>query len=632
MTLSPVFAKSVPYIAAFLGAFLLTLVLTPLVREMNRAFGMVDRPDARRINKIPIPRGGGLALIFGVLASYAAFTFATGRPALDAPGIPESAFWKISALAAGIGALGYADDKFSLRPAVKLLGQILFAALAWGWADLGFHRLAPWLPWWLDLPATVFWIVGAVNAFNLIDGLDGLASGIALIATLGMAGALFLIDSPQATLFHFAFAGGLVGFLRWNFNPASVFLGDCGSMYIGFTVAALPLAHQTADSLLVSVVVPFLAMGVPIFDTFLAIVRRLIRHLISRRGAGEAGNGKVMTADADHIHHRILRAVGLNQRKAAGLLYAASLAAVVVALCATALKSRAAGLWLAAFSAALVVAFRDMAKVELFDAGRLLNSVARDRRGAARRRWARLAVPAQIVFDVAALSAVFFVCAWAFRVRLGAATLRIALPLRVAAVFAAMAFFRVYSTVWARAMVSNYVRLAVACALGTAAGSAAIYYSPANGQMLKAMTVAYAPLAFFAISTMRAMRNVVRDLFYAIDCSRMKGQQGVSRILVYGSGIRYRAFRRELVRTTSANGRMIVGLIDDDILLRDRFIGGIKVYGALVHAPAVIAALKADAVVVACDVSDEWMEIVKKTLAPTGVKITRFRLSEEAVR
>lgn len=623
--------KSVPYVVAFAGALFLTLFLTPIVREFNRRLGMVDKPGARRINKVPIPRGGGLALMLGVLVSYSIFALVTKRPAMMADGLSSMTYWKLAALSAAIAAVGYVDDKAGMKPVVKLFAQIAVAALAWWWVGLGFARLFTWIPWWLDLPVTVFWIVGAINAFNLIDGLDGLASGLALIATFGMAGSLFLIETPQVTLFHFAFAGGLIGFLRYNFNPASVFLGDCGSMFIGFTMAVLPLVHQATDSLVVSIAVPLLAMGVPVFDTFLAIVRRVVRHLLARRDSTEKGNGQVMTADADHIHHRILRAVGLNQRKAAIMLYAVAVAAVVVGLAATALKSRAAGLWLAAFSLALVVAFKDMSQIELFDAGRLLNSIARDRSNAIRRRWARLTVPVEIAFDFVALVCVFFLCAWAQGVPVNRIVFRVSLPLRIVPMFAALVFFRAYSTIWARAMVSNYVRLALACIVGTLVGSVAVYYSPAHVGVLKEMALCYAPISFVVLAAFRALRNILRDFFYALDCSRLNRSEGVSRILVYGTGLRYRAFRRELVRSAAANTRMIVGLIDDDILLRGGYIGGLKVLGTLSQAPAIIRELNIDAVVVAFEVDDAWMNVVRKTLEPTGVKISRFGLVEELI-
>ncbi len=623
------FDKSLPYFAALLGAFGLTFVLTPLVREINRRFGMIDKPDPRRINRVPVPRGGGVALALGVIASYAAFVFLSGRPPLQNIALAPSVHWKLVALALGIVALGYADDKWNLPPKTKLLGQVVVAFLAWWWAGLGFASLWPSIPAWLDCFMTMFWFVGAINAFNLIDGLDGLASGIALIATLGMAGSLFLVRNPQAALFHFAFAGGLVGFLCYNYNPASVFLGDSGSMFIGFTLAALPLVTQTPDSFLVSVGVPVLAMGVPIFDSALAILRRSIRRLIRRQGTDPSGNDRVMTADTDHLHHRILRSVGLNQRRAAWILYLATAAAVLFGLVVASFDSKKDGLWLFGVAVATVVIFRNMARIELYDAGRLLDAVAHDRTKTVRRKWARLAVPLSIAYDLAALVGVFFLCLEAHGVTASRNVVQVALLIRVSTIFVMLVLFGVYRTVWSRAMLGNYIRLFVACALGSFASGAAVLLAldcPTTPVLWH--SAEYTVAAFVFLAFLRIVRALVRDAFYAIGASRMKSQKSVSRVLVYGAGLRYRSFRRELVRTTAANERVIVGLLDDDVLLRGQQIGGIRIEGTLLDAPAVIERMNVDSVVVACVVTPEWMKVVRETLEPTGVKISLFSFSE----
>ena len=622
-----------PFAIVFFSALALTLVLTPIVREVNRRLGMVDKPDPRRINKVPIPRGGGAALFLGLFGSFFVYVLATGSRWVGS-GVGSHSL-RFAALATAVFLLGLADDKWNLPPKLKLLGQLTVAFFAWFWADLGFHTLWPSIPPALDCALTMFWIVGAVNAFNLIDGLDGLASGIALIAVLGMAGALAFSGSPDQTMFHLAFAGALVGFLRYNYNPASVFLGDSGSMLIGFLVATLPLATQTANSFLVSVGVPLLAMGVPIFDTALAILRRSIRHLIFRRmstGVADGDSDKVMTADHDHLHHRILRAVGLNQRKAAWTLYLLTLGAVAVGLAGMALKSKSAGLWLFAFAAASVIVFRDMARVELFDAGRLLSSYARDRSTAMRRRWARLAVPLLVVFDLLALTAAFFVMLYAMKIPATKTCIRIGLPIRISTVFAALVFFRVYVTVWSRATAANFVWLFLACAAGSFAGSIGVYYAPQlETPEIIGATLLYPLLCFVFLSTVRIFRPLVRGVFYNIDCSRLKTRKDVSRVLVYGAGLRYRSFRRELVRRTSANDRIVVGLLDDDILLRGQYIGGVKVLGTLMEAPEIVNQVNADAVVIACEVTDDWLKVIRETLLPTGVKITHFNFTEKEI-
>lgn len=617
--------KVIPYAACFAGALVLTLLLTPVVRSLCSRFGMVDRPDPRRINKVPVPRGGGVAIVVGLLVSYTAFVFLSGRPAMQC--VDDTVFWKTAALSVAIAFLGLLDDRFSLPPKVKLAGQIAVAALVWSWAGVGFSRLWPELPQWLDCLITVFWIVGAVNAFNLIDGLDGLATGIALIATIGMAGGLFFALNPQQTFFYFAFAGALAGFLRYNYNPASIFLGDCGSMFIGFTLSTLPLMSQEPNSFLVSVGMPLLAMGVPIFDTALAILRRLIRKLFNRHSGIEAG---VMSADKDHVHHRIFRAVGLNQRRAAWTLYALTAFLVAVGLAGMYLDSRAGGLWLLSLSIACVVAFRDLARIELFEAGRLLNAVAHTGDVRRRRRIERLGTVMYLVFDVLAVIAAFFACIKLLRLDLDVRTIRVTLPIRVFCVFACLVFFRVYVTVWSRAMVSNYLRLLLSCVFGSVFGAVAIYYSSVGLPLpLNTFTALFAFLTFVALLAVRFIRPVARDVFFEIACMRLSARKEISRVLVYGSGLRYRAFRRELVRSMADENRVVVGLLDDDVLLHGKYIGGVKVLGDIHRVRKVAEETGADALVIACEIPPAREKAVAGLLAQVDLKITCFGFQEK---
>jgi len=292
------------------------------------------------------------------------------------------------------------------------------------------------------------------------------------------------------------------------------------------------------------------------------------------------------------------------------------------------LQSRAAGLWLAAFAVAAFVVFRD-ATIELFDAGQLLNKVAHMRDHKSRRRLAVLSVPFYVFIDVVVLAVVCIFCFWLFKLEIDMHFLRLELPVRVVSVFLFLVFFRTYRTVWSRAMPSNYLRMFLACLLGTVFGSVFVYYWPSSEAVqMKLVAFVYALAAFVALMSVRMVRGLVRDLFYAIDCSRLRGRGDVSRILVYGSGLRYRAFRRELVRTTSANNRMIVGLVDDDVYLKGRYIGGIRVMGTINEVESIVAETGADAVVIACDFSDDWMKVVMKLLEPTGVRVSRFSFSE----
>ena len=603
-----------------------TLALVPLVRRINTRLGMIDKPDPRRINKVPVTRGGGWAIFLGVQLAVVLVGVLFG---FDKGFFVQSGFWKLTVISALMCTIGLLDDKFSLPPRLKLAGQLAVALLVWAWAGLGFRSVFNWMPAWLDLVVTVFWITGAVNAFNLIDGLDGLASGLAFIAMIGMGGSLFFLGEPQSICYYLIVAGALLGFLRYNYHPASIFLGDCGSMYLGFVIATLPMCtHHASGSFLVSVGVPLLAMGVPIFDTSLAIVRRSIRHLILRKD--DAGAGQVMTADSDHLHHRILRSVGLNQRKTAWILYTMAIVMVGVGMVAMSLQSRSGGLWLLAVAVATVVVFKDIYRVELFDAGRLLNRVAHDRQVKSRRKWAQLSVPFYLTYDLVALTGLSLVFCWLWDIHVDKLSVKTVMPIQVISVFLLLVAFKVYRTIWSRAMLSNYLRLFVGCFLGSMLGGSIVYYAvPSLRTDIVPISCAYAVWSCFLLFLCRAMRGIVRDLFYAIDCSRLVGRKDVHRILVYGAGLRYRTFRRELVRTTSANDRIIVGIIDDDIILKGKYIGGIQVKGPLIEAPEIINATNADSVVVACEIDDKWMKVVKDTLKPTGVKLTYFTFDEK---
>lgn len=624
-----VLLQVVPYLLVFFGALALSLVLTPCVRELNRRMGMVDAPGARRINKVPIPRGGGVAVILAFAVSTALFTLISGRTL--SPSISNAVYWRMLLLSISIGAIGYIDDRFGMKPLLKLAGQIAVASLAFFWADTSFHKSFPYLPVCFDYCFTVFWIVGAINAFNLIDGLDGLASGLAVIAAMGMAGALFFIGSPAQILLYLAFIGAVLGFLRYNFNPASVFLGDSGSMFIGFMLSTIPLHTQSADSLLVGLGVPLLAMGVPIFDTSLAILRRTIRAILKRRtSSGEVGNTKVMQPDTDHLHHRMLRKF-VSQRKTAVVMYVFAALMTITGLLAVLARDRAAGLFIVAFIVASIVVVRDMTGVELVDAGHLADVVAHDSSKNRRRRRAAFSVPLLVAADIAILC-----CSWLFAVLVlgikpSPRSFHTFMPIYVSLVFIAIVFSRGYSTVWGRAMISNFLRLVLAVACGALLAAAAIILLGYGSSVTFVFPFVYAAFAFIPLVAVRLLRPVFRDAFYLVNVKKMLETPDASRTLVFGAGLRYRTFRRELVRKINSEKRIIVGVIDDDILMRGKYIGGVLVDGPHADIARIKAATRADSVVIACELPPKQLKAVAELFRKQGLKVTYFTFTETEV-
>ncbi|HXG39903.1 MAG TPA: MraY family glycosyltransferase [Candidatus Limnocylindrales bacterium] len=314
MRFVPDVAQFVPLIVAALGlAAAVALLLTPPVRRLAERLEVVDHPELRRVNVRPVPRGGGLAVVAAYLAVAGSFVLVNDRLRL-VPVPPFIGSGELVALLAG-GALaaivGAVDDYLDLRARWQLAGQVGLAVLAVGLGisvdtisnPLGAGNLVLAGP--LAAAFTVVWIVGMINSINFIDGLDGLSSGIGLIAavTLGLISLTTTVGQPFVAVLCFALAGALLGFLRWNFHPASIFSGTSGVMFVGYTLALLSILGTA------KVAVALLVLGVPIIDTFWIIVRRL------------ASGRSPFQPDRGHIHHRLLD-LGLTHTQAVVLIYA----------------------------------------------------------------------------------------------------------------------------------------------------------------------------------------------------------------------------------------------------------------------------------------------------------------------
>lgn len=285
-------------------SFLLCLVLTPIFRDIFRSYGVVDQPDhGRKIHKYPIPRVGGIAIAASYLASFFIVQLRTGILNQQL-----ALVWKVLPAAAVIFAIGVIDDLWGLKPWQKLIGQFLAAVIACA-SDIRINDVV-WLhshAWW-TYPVTVLWLLACTNAFNLVDGMDGLASGVGLFSTLTIFLAALLSKNAPLAMATLPLAGCLLGFLCYNFNPATIFLGDSGSLLIGFVLGCYGIIWTQKSATLLGMTAPLMALSLPLIDVGLAIVRRFL----SRQ--------PIFSPDRGHIHHRLLDR-GMSPKKAAILLY-----------------------------------------------------------------------------------------------------------------------------------------------------------------------------------------------------------------------------------------------------------------------------------------------------------------------
>ena len=451
------------YPVVFLAGFITTYALTPTLIKFAEKFNFVDMPDQRRIHSLPIPNMGGLAVFAGFHLGCAIIFSIPWDPF---NGILDVGWWHnylvVSTL---LLIVGIVDDIWKLGPTVKLFGQLSIALLAF-FHDIRVERFLGFnLPWVLDLFVTVLWILALVNAFNLIDGIDGLATGLAVISSCGIAGSLLFRHLPGDALILIGLIGASLAFLRYNFYPAKIFLGDSGSMFLGFTLACIALGTASKGTAMASIGVPLLAVGVPVFDTILAIWRRSVRGII-KNSNGEVSKEILMNPDLDHLHHRLMKR-GLPQQKVAGLLYTINASLVIMGLLSLLYRSHAIGIYLIAFVVGSYLTVKHLARIELWDSGyAILEGLHRP---------PSTAKPVLIypvldcfLFAIAAATSIFWIHIQSeqFSWQTFKKVWFDSLPIQIGIPFLALALSKTYSRVWSRARISDFVVLAITVLAG----------------------------------------------------------------------------------------------------------------------------------------------------------------------
>ncbi len=339
-------------VLAFMIALGMALILTPVVIAFARRTGALDKPDARKVHVRPIPRIGGIGI-------YAAFMVSILVQLVFVELTPEFMMSLIGLMVGGtiIVAIGIVDDYCDLPAKVKLLGQILAAVVLVVGFDVRIDFITDPLGDFIYLelfaiPATIFWIVGLTNTVNLIDGLDGLAAGVSSIAAI----TIFLVAMeegiPFVAMVTAALAGAAVGFLYYNFNPARIFMGDTGSMFLGFMLAGISVVGAVKSAATIALIVPILALGLPILDTTFAIVRRMRNHR------------PIFKPDKGHLHHRLL-AHGFTQKQAVLLMYVVSALFGLCALALTAVSMQAAILIILIVAAVVFIGARKLGILQM---------------------------------------------------------------------------------------------------------------------------------------------------------------------------------------------------------------------------------------------------------------------------
>ena len=616
------------YLLSPVAGFLASVFLTGKAVVLLDRWGFIDIPHGRHQHAKPVPRGGGIAvgiafffslLLFAVVTRYmnaAFFTHAVDFLTYFAPP------------ALIILAVGLLDDRCELRSWLKLSAQIIVGVIIYlegcGFTHLFSHRL----PESLALVMTVFWSVIIINAFNLIDGMDGVAAGLGLISSFLLAVWTVLSGGTAAPIVVLlCFGTCCLGFLRYNFPPAKIFLGDTGSMFLGLFFAYVSMEYSTRSISSTAVLVPLAAIGVPMFDVFLAIWRRVFRRYINKDP-----NSGIMQGDHDHLHHRILKETG-QPRKATYIIYGLSLSLVLLAMIGVFLESYIPAMIYILFLVVFVIMMR-YSSVELLDT---LNRIAKEVRLPHRNFVLTISHP----FIDCVLVLVAFAVGQVFCVNTLSKLLLRPMPIfsHVVPFVLLLCASGIYRTFWLRVGIGQSRKLLM---LLGAAGLAGYVINCVvlrlSGDELWEYSRFYAIFLLLSIAFILMERFLIHyyeSFGYRRLFIRTKGKASdLKGVLIYGGGLFCRLYITSKFsgHSPECDHVRVVGIVDDDPALRKLNVYGFDVLGSLSDLEAIHAADPFDVIVITCSYTEpDKMELLRSFCRQHGVELSQFICREENI-
>jgi UDP-GlcNAc:undecaprenyl-phosphate GlcNAc-1-phosphate transferase len=591
-----------------LAAALLALALTPLAARWGLRMGAVDAPGPRKVHARAVPRTGGVAVVFAVMIVLALLRL---REWPGIPALPEGLTLGVVFGVIPVFAASLYDDMRPLAPWPRLAAQVLGAciAIAFG-VRLGDSIHAFGETFYLEglaIPLTILWIVAITNAFNIVDGLDGLSAGLALISAASVSALAIVSANTSLALLPLLLVGALIGFLPFNLYPARIFLGDCGAASLGFCLACLALPSGLTLPASMAVVVPLLAMGVPLVETVLSIVRRFLAH----------GFGGVFKADAEHIHHRL----GFDHRRAVFVLYGAAILLAGAGMASLLVTDANAAILLATLFAAAFIGvgrlgydefalLRSGVVLRFYDAPVLRLGFFRVfvDLGLVSFAWYGALV---LKYDDLGLQA---------HGRTFVSSLALILPWSVIVFWA----FRFYQRAWRFASIDDVVDSTMAAAL---CGLGAFVFSRFLLDVHASITL-FLTFTVLLLLVVGTARSSFRVLAHFSERNRPAGK----RIAIYGAGACGLVALREL-RSNAALDLQVVGFIDDNPAKVGRRVAGCPVLGGIDEAGELVRKHRLVGVVVATGkLKSENLQTAVQTCSRLDVDLLRFSLDMQSMR
>lgn len=588
-----------PAIALFFSIF-----LTKYLIYIFPKLSLVDRPGEGKIHNTPVPTSGGLAIIVAF--------FATSILYLCLHKIDLSIKVRILIPIFLLILCGLIDDKYEIRARYKLILQLTCGAITW-FCGIKFSSLFGFqLPVFFSFLITVIWLTIFINAFNLIDGLDGLAAGLGFVSTLSMA-AIFIIHKDLTyTIFIISLGAACLGFLKYNFHPAKIFLGDTGSMFIGYMIGSIGIISSYKLETISAVLAPILVAGIPLFDVFLAVWRRIIKRILTNRLIDNSSLAKDLASrDQNHLHHRILRKLK-NHKKTTLYLYFCAIICCVLAISLTLFDGNYGEniVFIITFLVILSVVKR-LATWELWNSTQAIaNGLKKPQKTVLILSFQPL-IDVCLIFSSYAITYYFFLSNYSgyishnFYIMTGYNTV---FPLLF------LNFSRVYKTYWWRSCSADYYYITEKIFLGclTSFVIGLLLNNFTNFNLFLAQQIMFTLMCFMVIVGERMTLRVLRQVFVRNIRLAALSPEEAKKVLVYGGGLNSRFYFAYENSDIEKSPVKIIGIIDDEKALVEQFVYGYKVLGSIENIEAVFAKYKFDHVVITSNnISEQRKNILK---------------------
>ena len=589
------------YLVPAAVSFALALALTPLVRAAARRYGIVARPKADRWHSKPTAMLGGVAIYAAVVVTYLLLVPHTRQG------------WVVVGASTALFAVGLVDDFLHIKPYQKLIGQVLGAS-----AVVYFGLLLPW-GWGASvaMAVTIFWLIGITNAINLLDNMDGLGAGISAIAAVFIA-ANFAVNGQMTEAATLAvFAAALMGFLIYNSNPASIFMGDCGSMFVGFFLASSALLSASGErgrSFIVVIAVPVLILFIPIFDTTLVTVVRKL----SGRAASQGGR--------DHASHRLV-ALGLSERRAVWMLYAFAASSGLLAMLVRQFEYHTGIAMVAGFAVVLTLIGVYLAGVKVYDEAEV--QAAREKPLVSflvdlsyKRRIFEVLL--DVVLVILAYYAAYVLIFGSELSREVWTLFLSTIPVLIFVKMTALLVSGVYRGIWRYISLDNLIVYAKAVVAGSVASVLALLFAFRFEGFSRAVFVLDAMIFFLMLAGSRVAFRLFRQLIPA-------PTTGGRRVLIYGAGDAGELLLREM-RNNLQLQYTPVGFVDDDPFKKGKVIHGLRVFGGNGQLRRICEEQRVEEVLISSSkIDDENVRRILRDCEEARITLKRMRIEIELV-